>query len=75
MLKGNTAKLRGTYDVLVLCHHRNSNQHRHSTFWRWVSMLKRCLEKLIRALNVEDMRHVQARIFYLNEILLPRSYA
>ncbi|KAF6241572.1 hypothetical protein HO173_000283 [Letharia columbiana] len=58
-----------------LLHHRNKNQHRHSKWWKWFSMLKHCLSKLIHEIQARDILRAQARVKHMYQVLLPRCYA
>ena len=58
-----------------LLYHRNKNQHRQSMWWKWFSLLKRCVSKLLYEIQVKNNLCVQARLEHMNQILLPRCYA
>ena len=74
MMQVRAASLQGTLDLLHLHYHRNKNQHRRSSFWRWLSMLKRCAGKLVLELAVKNLCRSRARIKYMENILLPQCY-
>lgn len=70
-------------NVLELCevaetvhslHHRNKNQHRRSIWFRWLSLLKRCVRKLISELKVSCLEPAATRLLYMANILLPNCY-
>ena len=75
MNKNLMSRLRESQDMLRLLHHRNQNQHRQAKWWKWLSMLKRCIEKLIRDLQTSDAARSNARIVYMHDILIPRCHA
>lgn len=68
------AQLQAVLDILHLLQHRNKNQHRHSIWWQWMSMLKRCVGKLIIELTGQDIKHAQARVLYMRKYLIPKCY-
>lgn len=67
-------ELRGTANVLHLICHRNKNQHRRGLYWKWLSMLKRCVEKVIAELVIGDRSRLRAHVLYVESFLLPRCY-
>lgn len=67
-------QMQETTHIFHLLHHRNKNQHRHSKWWRWFSLLKRCVSRLIQEVQARDNLRVQARLEYMNQVLLPRCY-
>lgn len=58
-----------------LLYHRNKNQHRHSRWWKWFAMLKRCVNKLLHEIQARDKLRAQARVKHMNQVLLPRCFA
>ena len=74
MDKDLRVQLRQKQDVICLLYHRNKNQHRQAKWWKWLSMLKRSTEKLIRELEQSDSVRSTARVFYMDEVLFPRCY-
>ena len=56
--------------LLQLIFHRNKNQHHLAKWWKWLSMLKRCLLKLPH----ENAEAVKARLSYMSDFLIPRSH-
>ena len=69
-------EIRKILDILTLLHHRNKNQHRQAHWWKWLSMLKRCLQKLAHELQIDnfDSTRSDQRIVYMRDLLLPRCY-
>lgn len=67
-------QLREILNVLGLLHHRNKNQHRQAKWWKWLSMLKRCLEKLTTDLEKSDAVRCTGRIRYMEYFLFSRCY-
>ena len=67
-------RLRKIQDVICLLHHRNKNQHRQAKWWKWLSMLKRCTEELIRDLESSDAVRCATRLIYMDRFLFPRCY-
>jgi len=70
----DVGQLQAVSDILHLLHHRNKNQHRQSAWWKWLSMLKRCVVKLISELGEKNTKRTQARVLYMKDVLFPRSY-
>lgn len=70
----NIPETRKALDMLQLLHHRNKNQHRQAHWWKWLSMLKRCLQKLIDELQCTATKPSDTRILYMRNHLLPRCY-
>lgn len=62
------------YVVLHLIYHRNKNQHRQGHWWKWLSMLKRCVRNLSREFAGKEFSRAHARIKYMKHILLPKCY-
>lgn len=60
--------------MLHLTYHRNKNQHRLAKWWKWLSMLRRCVAKLLLDLQSDDGLRASLRAEYMREILLPRCY-
>ena len=69
-----TSQLQNSMNFLHILYHRNRNQHRRGSFWKWFSMLKRCIGKLIIELSMDDSNRSQARILYMKDTLLPRCH-
>lgn len=67
-------QLQSTLNVLHLLYYRNKNQHRRGQFWKWLSILKRCLGQIIEELMAGAKSLLSARLLYLNDTLLPRCY-
>lgn len=60
--------------ILDLVHHRNQNQHRRSSWFKWLSILKRCIRKLDQEIEEGAETRARARIAYMIDHLLPKSY-
>jgi ribonuclease MRP protein subunit RMP1 len=60
--------------VMQLVYYRNKNQHRLAKWWKWLSMLRRCVQKLLAALQAHDRDRAVCRVDYIQQILLPRCY-
>ena len=69
------ARLQVATHTFRLLHHRNKNQHRRSKWWKWFSMLKRCVSKLLHEIQVRDNARAQARVKHMNRVVLPKCYA
>lgn len=67
-------QLRESAKILHLLFHRNKNQHRQATWWKWLSMLRRCLAKLIIELGSPDPVDTLTRTRFMINFLLPRCY-
>ncbi|MCJ1260226.1 hypothetical protein MMC22_000085 [Lobaria immixta] len=67
-------RLQATSKLLQLLHHRNKNQHRHAKWWKWLAMLKRCVNKLIQELKASDQTTANFRTSYMKNILIPKCY-
>lgn len=67
-------QLKGSYEILHLFYHRNRNQHRRGHWWKWLSVLKRCVKKLKVEGQVKDIRRVHARTMFIRDMLLPKCY-
>ncbi|MCJ1248324.1 hypothetical protein MMC30_005541 [Trapelia coarctata] len=57
--------------MLHLLYHRNKNQHRLTKWWKWLSMLRRCVAKLLLDLQSHDQHLAKPRVKHLQETLLP----
>ena len=68
-------QLQAVSRILQLIYHRNKNQHRQSTWWKWLAMLKRCVGKLVKELERKDTKRTRARMEYMRANLLPKCYA
>ena len=68
-------QLQAATQTFHLLHHRNKNQHQHSRWWKWFSMLRRCVSNLIYEIQTRDELRVQARVKHMNQVLLPKCYA
>jgi ribonuclease MRP protein subunit RMP1 len=73
-LKGKQERLVEIERLLHLAFHHNKNQHRLAKWWRWLSMLRRAVSKLLAELNRSDESFARARLQYLQSIIIPRSY-
>ena len=62
------AQLQETFKLLQLL------QHRHAPWWKWLSMLKRCVDNLIKELRRPDHATSTARLSYMKDILIPKCY-
>ena len=67
-------QLREILNVLCLLHHRNKNQHCQAKWWKWLSMLKRCIKKLTADLKKSDVVRFTGRIHYMEDSLFSRCY-
>ncbi|CRG88744.1 hypothetical protein PISL3812_05778 [Talaromyces islandicus] len=57
-----------------LIYHRNKNQHGPTAWWRWLSMLRRTLLKIL-ATSATTQHDKQARLAkYLHAFIIPRCY-
>lgn len=63
-------ELREVTRLLQLIFHRNKNQHHLAKWWKWLSMLKRCLLELPH----EKPTAVKARVTYMSDFLMPRCH-
>jgi len=70
----NTIILEADARILHLTYHRNKNQHRLTKWWNWLSMLRRCVAKLLLDIQSDDEHRASCRANHLREILLPRCY-
>ncbi|KAI9697903.1 MAG: hypothetical protein M1836_004255 [Candelina mexicana] len=68
------ACLQEVVKLLNLLSHRNRNQHRVSSWWRWFSMLRRSIEKLLRELQSNNEKRSIARLEFMCEILTPKCH-
>ena len=69
-----STQLQAATNVLRELHRRNKNQHRHSQWWKWFSLLKRCITKFLHEIQAKNTLRVQAYKKYLNHCLFPRCY-
>lgn len=70
-----STELQAAIHIFRLLEQRNKNQHRHSKWWKWFALLKRCVSKLIHESRARDNLLVQARLKYMNQFLLPRCHS
>lgn len=68
-------QLQAATHTLHLLYHRNKNQHRHSKWWKWFSMLKRCVSRLLHEVQIKDNARAQARVKHMYQVVLPSCYA
>jgi ribonuclease MRP protein subunit RMP1 len=54
-----------------LIYHRNKNQHGPAAWWRWLSMLRRTLLKLLATTQQEKQANISK---YLHAFIIPRCY-
>lgn len=68
--------------IFQLIYYRNKNQHRHASWWKYFSILKRNIYKLAQDLLVVDGARREeetaniphSRIGFMRNILLPKCY-
>ena len=65
-------------NTVHLLYHHNHNQHRHSTWWKHLSTLKRSLQKLIHDLSTNSSDALnsttQTKIVYLKKTIVPKCH-
>ena len=66
--------LRTISQVLNLLNHRNKNQHRRSQWWKRFSRLRRSVEKLLQEVDDQNEKAAAARVAFMNDLLIPKSY-
>lgn len=54
-----------------LIYHRNKNQHGPAAWWRWLSMLRRTLLKLLATTQHEKQAHISK---HLHANIIPKCY-
>ncbi|KAM0801980.1 hypothetical protein BDR22DRAFT_148911 [Usnea florida] len=69
------AQLQATDRIFHLLRQRNKNQHRRSKWWKWFSMLKRCVSNLIHEVQAKESWRAQARLQHFSQVLLPRCHS
>lgn len=67
-------ELKGAIDVLELLNHRNKNQHRRSTWWKWFSILRRSVSNIFCIAQQKDQIIATAQIAYMRDFVLPNCY-
>lgn len=67
-------KLIKAVKVIELMHHRNTNQHRRSPWFRWLAVLRRNLSKVVLDLSGGSRTALSARMDFLNNGILPPCY-
>lgn len=60
------------FSTVHLIYHRNKNQHGGTTWWKWLSILRRCLVRLIDAVANEKRCMNISR--YLHTRVIPKAY-
>ena len=68
------ADLTEVLNAINLLYLRNKNQHRVTKWWKWFSVLKRCMTKLIQELTYALTTRFHARLNHLRDRLIPRCY-
>ncbi|MCJ1464052.1 hypothetical protein MMC07_002663 [Pseudocyphellaria aurata] len=69
------SQLLETLKLLQIIHHRNKNQHRHARWWEWLTMLKRCVKKLIQELQSSCRATAHSkRVAFMKDVLIPKCY-
>ncbi|KAL1963200.1 hypothetical protein VTN77DRAFT_8633 [Rasamsonia byssochlamydoides] len=66
------SQIRDVYSMVHLIFHRNKNQHGKSKWWKWLSMLRRSVLKLLLAETGQKEKTSLAG--YLHANLIPRCY-
>lgn len=64
-------KVRNEYELLFLNYHRNKNQHRSATWFKYLNLLVRHLRKLLLSKSV---KYQKKSIAYLNNHIIPKLY-
>ncbi len=67
-------QLRESAKILHLLFHRNKNQHRQATWWKWLSMLRRCQARLTIEIESPDSVETLTRTRFMTNYLLPRCH-
>ncbi|KAI9810955.1 MAG: hypothetical protein M1827_005686 [Pycnora praestabilis] len=67
-------ELREVFEILYLLMHRNKNQHRLTHWWKWISMLRRHLTKLLQEATAREHIKCAARVEYLRDLLIPKCH-
>ncbi|KAN0073308.1 hypothetical protein V8E54_008528 [Elaphomyces granulatus] len=69
------SKIRELYSTLHLIFHRNKNQHGNTRWWKWLSMLRRLVLRLLLALESDGKGDKVAVLAnHLQRHLVPRCY-
>ncbi|OXV11279.1 hypothetical protein Egran_00961 [Elaphomyces granulatus] len=69
------SKIHELYSTLHLIFHRNKNQHGNTRWWKWLSMLRRLVLRLLLALESDGKGDkVAALANHLQRHLVPRCY-
>lgn len=64
-------QIRDVYSMVHLIFHRNKNQHGKSKWWKWFSMLRRSILKLLAKPGEKEKTSL---VGYLHTYLIPRCY-
>ncbi|KAI9672433.1 MAG: hypothetical protein M1829_004512 [Trizodia sp. TS-e1964] len=74
-------ELRETSRILHLNFHHNKNQHRATVWWKWLSILRRSIDKLLGEVELgaalvfdreRNLAAIAARVAFIRDILVPR---
>ncbi|KAJ5882189.1 uncharacterized protein N7529_000861 [Penicillium soppii] len=69
----DSKEILAVHSMLHLIFHRNKNQHHRTTWWKWLSMLKRATADLARSLDA-DATSVESQKQHLAAHIIPRCY-
>lgn len=68
------SELQEVLKILQLIFHRNKNQHRLTKWWKWLSILKRSVTKLVQELTGKESEAIRTRIRYMTEFVVPKCH-
>ena len=74
MSEDEQRELKEISDLLHVISHRNKNQHLLAKWWKWLCMLKRCINHLRTELGGRELLRVETRIIYIRDILMHKCY-
>ncbi len=74
ILESGVLELQEVSKLLQLVFHRNKNQHRLAKWWKWLSILKRSVRKLLHEIAGKETEAVKTRVCYMAELLVPRCH-
>lgn len=72
--ESDITELKEAYHILNLLNHRNKNQHRRDGWWKWFSMLRRAVGRLVREREENNDTRVQSYVAFMNDHLFPNCY-
>lgn len=68
------ANLSMCYHVLQSLRYRNINQHRRSTWWKWVSITLRSLQKLLKDIDQVKIAAAREAAAYVVARIVPKAF-